>query len=103
MSGGGSLSVGARRKRRVAEVGPVQVIDGYEKVMLEDGGFKKRRVGEKHWQRRCNHGRQPSRCKECGEASIKECRGASISRPRSGAVDVGVVQVVDRRDQNSIC
>ena len=39
-------SCGGKRKysKRVAEVGPVQVVDGYEKAMLEDGGFKKRSV-----------------------------------------------------------
>ena len=43
-------SCGGKRKqsKRVAEVGPVEVIDGYEKVMLEDGGFKKRwRIGHR--------------------------------------------------------
>ena len=42
---------GGKKKRTVAEVGPVEVVDGYEKVMLDDGGFKRRRVGAKHWQR----------------------------------------------------
>ena len=75
---------GGKKKRTVAEVGPVEVVDGYEKVMLEDGGFKRRRVGAKKWQRHCVHGRIPNRCKDCGGASIcehgrqrsrcKECR-----------------------------
>ena len=56
---------GGKKKRTVAEVGPVEVVDGYEKVMLEDGGFKRRRVGAKKWQRMCEHGRERSKCKEC--------------------------------------
>ena len=48
-------SCGGKRKhsKRVAEVGPVQVVDGYEKIMLEDSGFKKRSSGRRH----CTHGR----------------------------------------------
>ena len=57
---------GGKKKRTVAEVGPVEVVDGYEKVMLEDGGFKRRRVGAKRWERMCPHGRQPNRCKSAG-------------------------------------
>ena len=49
-----------KRSRGVAEVGLVQVVDGYEKVMLEDGGFKKRKVGAKQWKRHCTHGCQRS-------------------------------------------
>ena len=65
--GGGVQNKGkGKRSRGIAEVGPVEVIDGYEKVMLEDGGFKKRRVGAKQWQRHCTHSRQRSRCKQCG-------------------------------------
>ena len=63
---------GGKKKRTVAEVGPVEVVDGYEKVMLEDGGFKRRRVGAKHWQRMCPHGRRAQNCKDCGGASICE-------------------------------
>ena len=77
-----------KRSRGIAELGPVQVINGYEKVMLEDGGFKKRRVGAKQWQRCCSHGRRRNECKDCGGTSIcehsrqrhlcKDCGGASI-------------------------
>jgi len=63
---------GGKKKRTVAEVGPVEVVDGYEKVMLEDGGFKRRRVGAKKWRMHCAHGPQRDRCKECGGASICE-------------------------------
>ena len=62
--------------------------EGYEEVPLEGGGFKRRRVGAKYWQRHCKHGGQKASCKECGGASIcehgrhrfacKECGGASI-------------------------
>jgi len=43
VNGGGNVQNKGRRTRSrgVAKVGPVQVVDGYEKVMLEDGGFKK--------------------------------------------------------------
>ena len=61
-----------KRPRGVAEVGPVQLVDGYEKVMLEDGGFKRRRVGAKRWQRICHHSRRRYQCKKCGGASICE-------------------------------
>ena len=60
----------------------------YEEVPLDDGGFKRRRVGAKHWQRMCEHGKQKKQCKECGGSSIcehgrqryhcKECGGKSI-------------------------
>ena len=59
---------GGKKKRTVAEVGPVEVVDGYEKVMLEDGGFKRRRVGAKKWQRHCVHSRRAENCKDCGGA-----------------------------------
>ena len=60
----------------------------YEQVALEGGGYKRRRVGAKHWQYICEHGRRRSDCKECGGSQIcehgrqrslcKECGGASI-------------------------
>ena len=44
----------------------------YEEVPLEGGGFKRRRVGAKHWQRYCEHGTRKQSCKECGGSSICE-------------------------------
>ena len=111
-------SCGGKRKysKRVAEVGPVQVVDGYEKVMLEDGGFKKRRVGAKQWNRHCNHGCQRSTCKECGGASIcehgrrrsecKECGGASIcehGRRRSHCKECGGASICEHGRIRSQC
>ena len=66
---GGDGQPQSNNKRKRPRVGPVQFVDGYEKVMLEDGGFRKRRVGAKQWQRHCNHGRRRSTCKECGGAA----------------------------------
>ena len=117
LKGGNAQNKGKRKpSKRVAEVGSVQVIDGYEKVMLEDGGFKKRRVGAKHWQRHCTHGRQRSRCKECGGASIcehgrrrsecKECGGASIcehGRVRSKCKECGGSQICEHGRQRNQC
>ena len=44
-------SCGGKRKhsKRVAEVVPVEVVDGYETVVLQDGGFKKRKAGTNNW------------------------------------------------------
>ena len=63
--GGAQNNEGERKRSRgvVAEAGQVQVVDGYEKVLLEDGGFKKRRVGAKRWQKHCAHGRIRYYCK----------------------------------------
>ena len=116
-NGGGGQNKGKhKRSRGIAEVGPVEVVDGYEKVMLEDGGFKKRRVGAKQWQRHCNHGRVRSRCKECGGASIcehgrrrsscKECGGASIcehGRERSACKECGGASICEHGRRRSDC
>ena len=89
---------GGKKKRTVAEVGPVEVVDGYEKVMLEDGGFKRRRVGAKKWTRMCEHSRQPNLCKECGGASICE-----HGRRRSSCKDCGGASVCEHGRQRSHC
>ena len=44
----------------------------YEEVPLAGGGFKRRRVGAKHWQVHCKHGGQRAKCKECGGSAICE-------------------------------
>ena len=115
--GGGAQNKGKRKQSRgVAEAGPVQVVDGYEKVLLEDGGFKKRRVGAKQWQRHCTHGRHRSKCKECGGTSIcehgrvrntcKECGGASIcehGRQRNRCKECGGASVCEHGRERSKC
>ena len=60
----------------------------YEQVALEGGGYKRRRVGAKHWQYMCEHDRDRKTCKECRGSAIcehgrrrtqcKECGGSSI-------------------------
>ena len=60
----------------------------YEKVPLEGGGYKRRRVGAKAWKYHCEHGKQKERCKECGGKGVcehgrerhrcKECGGKGI-------------------------
>ena len=116
-NGGGAQNKGKhKRARGIAEVGPVEVVDGYEKVMLEDGGFKKRRVGAKRWARHCIHGRQRSHCKQCGGASIcehgrqrnkcKECGGASIcehGRIRSQCKECGGASICEHGRQRNTC
>ena len=60
----------------------------YEQVPVEGGGFKRRRVGAKVWQYRCEHGIQRSNCKQCGGKGLcehgrirrqcKECGGKGV-------------------------
>ena len=83
--------------------GAAAVKDGeYEKVPLEGGGYKRRRVGAKKWQHHCEHGKQKERCKECGGKGIcehgrqrygcKECGGKGIcehGRQRHGCKECG--------------
>ena len=59
-----------------------------EKVMLQDGGFKKRRVGATQWNRHCPCGTRFNQCRKCGGSSVcphgrqksmcKECGGKCI-------------------------
>ena len=74
----------------------------YEEVPLEGGGFKRRRVGAKKWQYRCEHMKEKKRCKECGGSAIcehgrernkcKECGGSAVcehGRRRSRCKECG--------------
>ena len=82
----------------------------YEKVPLDGGGYKRRRVGAKHWQVMCAHGKEKKTCKACGGASIcehgrqryrcKECGGKGLcehGRPRSACTECGGTQQGVRR------
>ena len=59
-------------KRKAGKQGAAaeEVGDEYEKVPLEGGGFKRRRVGAKRRRYHCEHGGQKARCKDCGGPSI---------------------------------
>ena len=43
---------------------PVTKGGEYEKVPLEGGGYKRRRVGAKQWQYMCEHGKEKRTCKK---------------------------------------
>jgi hypothetical protein len=60
------MSAASSTKRKRDEVHERREGNEYEEVALEGGGFKRRRVGAKRWQYRCEHGKEKSRCKECG-------------------------------------
>ena len=87
--GGVSGPLKKKRSRGTAEIGPIVVVDGYEKLMLDDGGFKRRKVGTRDWRRHCLHGRQRSTCKECGGGSIC-AHGRRQLRAKSAVVDQNV-------------
>ena len=44
----------------------------WERVDLDMGRFKRRRLGAKNWVYYCKHGRVASRCKDCHGGSICE-------------------------------
>ena len=88
----------------------------YEEVPLEGGGFKRRRVGAKQWQRYCEHGRRKQSCKECGGSSIcehgrhrpqcKECGGSSMckhGRRRSRCKECGGASICEHGRERSRC
>ena len=66
---------------------PVTKGGEYEKVPLEGGGYKRRRVGAKKWQHMCEHGKEKQKCKECGGASICEhgCRRSRCKECKASA------------------
>ena len=88
----------------------------YEEVPLEGGGYKRRRVGAKQWQRYCEHGRQKQSCKECGGSSVcehgrqrstcKECGGSSVcehGRHRFVCKECGGASICEHGRQRSRC
>ena len=97
--------------------GAAAVKDGeYEKVPLEGGGYKRRRVGSKKWQRYCEHGTRKERCKECGGSGIcehgrqrsrcKECGGGAIcehGRIRNQCKECGGASICEHGRRRSQC
>ena len=89
----------------------------YEEVALEDGGFKRRRVGAKHWQRYCEHGTRKQICKVCGGGSgicehgrrhsrCKECGGSSMcehGRQRSDCKECGGSSMCEHGRRRARC
>ena len=68
-------------KRGVPEIGGVFLANGYEKIMLVDGGFKRRRVGAKKWQRYCAHERRRDQCKICARTLLcKHLRARTLCK-----------------------
>lgn len=88
-------------KRKVGDQAAVEKDAGYERMPLEGGGFKRRRVGAKQWQWYCQHGKRKECCKECGPVGgyltpckcFKENRRARLG----GRVYVGVESFAHRR------
>ena len=96
-----------RVRERAPQAAAAATSDEYEKVPLEGGGYKRRRVGASAnaWQYMCEHGRRRSECKECGyvpkkcehgrqRKQCKECGGSSIcehGRQRSQCKECGYV------------
>ena len=88
----------------------------YEEVPLEGGGYKRRRVGAKQWQRYCEHGTRKQRCKECGGSALcehgrertqcKECGGSVIcehGRRRSTCKECGGLGTCEHGCQRRQC
>jgi len=104
-------------KRAAGKHGAAAARDGeYEEVPLEGGGFKRRRVGAKQWQRYCEHGTRKERCKACGGGAMcehgrerrkcKKCGGSSIcehGRERRRCKECGGASMCEHGRRRYVC
>ena len=103
-------------KRKAGKQGAAKESVEYEEVPLEDGGYKRRRVGSKYWQRMCEHGKEKKTCKECGGKGLcehgrrrsrcKECGGKGVcehGRQRYECKECGGKGICEHGRQRSKC